>query len=162
MKHNSKNHKLNLAINHSSVVHISHNNHSIAKGDSGATQHYISTNHKQHLTSIKPTAATPILLPNNATIPISSTGFLPLSNHLSDTAQKANIVPRLHTSLISLGQLANDNCTIILTKKFLKVFKNCKCILTGYRNFSDGLWDIPLNKKIPPQMNKINVIIPKK
>ena len=42
------------------------------------------------------------------------------------------------------------------------MFKNCKCILTGYRNFSDGLWDIPLNKKIPPQTNKINVIIPKK
>ena len=155
------NHKINeLLINHSSVVQLSNLHPSIAKGDSGATQHYLSTKDSVHLSSIQPAAGTPVLLPNNTTVPITKTGFLPLSKNLSSSAQKANIVPQLHTSLISLGQLANDNCTIVLTKDNLNVFKNYRCILQGHRNHSDGLWDIPLHKHVP-QQHKLNVIIPK-
>ena len=47
------------------------------------------------------------------------------------------------------AQLADDGCLILLNNKFLKVFKNFELILHGYRNQSDGLWDIPL-----PQNNR--------
>ena len=55
------------------------------------------------------------------------------------------IIPALKSaSLISLGQLCDDNCHILLTKSHLHTIKNGKTILTGYRNPRDGLWDIPL------------------
>jgi hypothetical protein len=46
--------------------------------------------------------------------------------------------------LISIGQLCNDNCTTILDKHKIKIFKNNTCVLSGTRNTADGLWDIPI------------------
>ena len=71
---------------------------------------------------------------------------------------------------MSLGQLADDGCVIFLNKAYLKVFKNFDLILQGFRNKSDGLWDIPfpqqnLNKKnLTPIRNYdqvMNIITPK-
>ena len=46
---------------------------------------------------------------------------------------------------MSLGQLCDDNCTITLDKKQLKVFKQDQLIMQGQRSTSgDGLWDIPV------------------
>jgi hypothetical protein len=47
-------------------------------------------------------------------------------------------------SLISIGQLCDDDCVAILDKRRLQVFKNNECILIGPRNKTDGLWDIVL------------------
>jgi hypothetical protein len=49
-----------------------------------------------------------------------------------------------NSSLISIGQLCDDDCVAILDKRRLQVFKNSKCILMGPRNKTDGLWDIVL------------------
>ena len=94
-------------------------------------------------------------------------GELPIQN-LTTLGKKAYVLKDLNTSLISLGHLADDGCTIVLTKKQLQVFKNYKKIIQGFRNKTDGLWDIPLNNKIPsiintknPKLHKLNVIIPK-
>ena len=62
-------------------------------------------------------------------------------------------------SLISLGQLCDNNCDVLLQKKFLHVFKNNKKILHGVRNFTDGLWDIYLKQQ--STIPKLNVIIQK-
>ena len=55
------------------------------------------------------------------------------------------ILPGLKScNLISLGRLCNDDFLVALTKKKLYTIKNGRTVLTGYRNWSDGLWDIPL------------------
>ena len=51
----------------------------------------------------------------------------------------------LQNSLISLGQLCDDNCTVVLTKDHLLACKDDHLVLQGKRSISgDGLWDIPL------------------
>ena len=61
------------------------------------------------------------------------------------------------SSLISVSQLYDNDCDIILNKQSLKVYKENKVILKGIRNTKDRLWDIPIksigqeeNFKIPP------------
>ena len=77
-------------------------------------------------------------------------GQLPLSKHLSTTACNAIVLPNLQSSsLISLGQLCDDNCVVTLDKKNLQVKKNNKVIMNGIRNKNDGLWDIPITKTHP-------------
>lgn len=43
-----------------------------------------------------------------------------------------------------MGQLADDGCDIQLNKNTIVITKNNRKILTGTRNNTDGLWDIPL------------------
>ena len=146
----------------SSVVHNNTSSPSlIAKGDSGATHHYISPVHQHLLDSVTSSSGPSVLLPDNSTVTATTKGILPLSRSLTSKAQTAHVIPALHTSLISLGQLADDDCSILLNKRFLAVFKHFKCILTGVRNPTDGLWDIPLHQPLQPATQRMNVIIPK-
>ena len=50
-------------------------------------------------------------------------------------------------SIISLGQLCDDNCNLLLTKKELYTINNNKLMLKGDRNLIDGLWDIFIEKR---------------
>ena len=43
-----------------------------------------------------------------------------------------------------MGQLCDDGCIAVLDKKAINVYKDKKKVLTGHRNLSDGLWDVPL------------------
>ena len=140
--------KLNKLVNTyynsilSPVVPETHFTH-ILKGDSGTTNHYISPNAKDILKNIHKNDKINVTLPDSSTINSTHTGQLHLPE-LSNSAKTAHILPALQdTSLLSLGQLANDGCQILLDKKTLKVFKNFHLILEGFRNKSDGLWDIP-------------------
>ena len=68
-----------------------------------------------------------------------------MTNQLSSQAKTANILPHLQSaSLISLGQLCDDDCTVILDKYSLTATKNGQVVLTGTRNPQDGLWDVSL------------------
>ena len=109
-----------------------------------------------------------VQLPNNDVIIATATGLLDLHADLSSSVQKTHVLPRLGTALLSLGQLTDDGCLILLDKAQLKVFKNFKLLLTGTRNLSDGLWDLPLLPSAPQQyqassqiLRKSNVIIPR-
>ena len=87
------------------------------------------------LTNIKPAKKCNIILPNATAIQPSQSGQIPLSAKLSTSAKDALILPKLKSSsLISLGQLCDDNCTVILDKKKLQVFKNNEVVLEGQRN----------------------------
>ena len=48
---------------------------------------------------------------------------------------------------MSIGQLCDDGCSIVFNERNLVAIKNNKVILQGTRNYSDGLWDIPIHKK---------------
>ena len=130
----------------------------IAKGDSGASKHYWRPQDKNCLTNVQPYTAVAVTLPNSSSITSETKGQLPLSTKLSSKAKEAIVLPQLQSSsLISLGQLCDDNCNIQLNKKELKVYKNNELVMKGFRNQSDGLWDIPIvtklqddNYKMPP------------
>ena len=90
-----------------------------------------------------------VTLPNSNSIFSETKGQLPLSAKLSPKAKEAIVLPKLQSSsLISLGQLCDDNCNVHLDKKELKVYKEKELVMKGYRNPVDGLWDIPIVTKL--------------
>ena len=98
---------------------------------------------------MRDTVGPSVQLPNNNFLPSSKQGEIPLSKFLTAIGTNAMVLPGLKSSsLISLGQLCDDNCNVLLTKTHLYVIKNKKIILTGTRNINDGLWDIPIQRKI--------------
>ena len=120
-----------------------------AKGDSAASSNYWRPQDKHVLTDIETCQGPYVQLPNNEMIASNERGQIPLSNTLSKNAKNAQILPKLaSSSLISLGQLCDDDCIIMLHKKVMFAIKNNKIVLQGIRNPIDRLWDIPIHKKI--------------
>ena len=90
----------------------------IAKGNSGATSHYWRDIDRKYLTDVNISPGPTVTLPNNEKISSTEQGRLPLHSNLSSTAITAAILPGLQSSsLISLGQLCDDDCDILLNKK---------------------------------------------
>ena len=74
--------------------------------------------------------------------------------YFSERATNTKLFNDLNHSLISLGQLCDDNCTVIMTKKNLKVIKNNSLILMDTRSTTDdGLWDIPIPQNEASEKN---------
>ena len=70
----------------------------------------------------------------------------PLASSLSAHAKKSHIFDGLHSSsLISLGQLCDDDCVAILDKNEINVINGKTPTLKGQRNKTDGLWFIPIS-----------------
>ena len=95
------------------------NNHfCITKADTGASNHYWRKSDKHILKNIKNKTGPSVQLPNSEIIDSTAAGQLSLSPELSSNAQETMVLPKLTSSnLISLGQLCDDNCNIILNKK---------------------------------------------
>ena len=123
----------------------------ITKGDSAASNHYFALRDAEVLDNVHfDDPPTSVLLPDSSSIASVANGHLPLSSSLTPTSTKTTIFPNLQSSLISLGQLCDDDCTVILDKRKLRALKNNEVILEGSRSTSgDGLWDIPLPQ--PPR-----------
>ena len=100
---------------------------------------------KKCLTNLKISPGPTVTLPNNEQISSTEQGQLPLHSKLSNTALTAAVLPGLQSSsLISLGQLCDDDCDILLNKKSLFVVKDNELMMEGLRNKGDKLWDIPI------------------
>ena len=82
-----------------------------------------------------------------------------LSERFLSKAKKGMILPGLHSALlISIGQLCDDECTVVLNNKSLIAIKGDNIvqhlleekkediILNKARNPNDGLWDITVTK----------------
>ena len=96
----------------------------IAKGDSGATKHYWRPKDKDVLNDLELFQGAKVTLPNNVSIQSTEKGNIPFSAKLSASAKDASILPGLESSsLVSLGQLCDDDCEILLNKKSLFVIK---------------------------------------
>lgn len=90
----------------------------MAKGDSAATSHYWRSEDITCLKHMKPITGPRVTLPDNTTLTSDQEGQLSLNSKLSSNAQRATILSNLKSSsLISLGQLCDDNCEILLNKK---------------------------------------------
>ena len=126
------------------------------KGDSGATSHYVRPQDSQCLTNPKPYSGPSVLLPDADSISPSQQGTLTLHHNLSSHAQVGTVLPQLRSSsLLSLGQLCDDGCDVILNKTNLYAVKDKELIIQGVRNKTDGLWDIPVTKRQVQQDNFI-------
>ena len=92
----------------------------IPKADSGASRHYFCPNDAKVLHNLCSTNTGPIVhLSNNSTIQATQKGNLSLQNisTLSTAATETHVFPKLQSSsLISIGQLCDDNCMAILDK----------------------------------------------
>ena len=128
--------------------------------DSGASQHFIKSSQTDLLKNVKIVNNGPnIQLPNEETLQVSHEGQIKLFNSLPSTAQKAYILPNLtNVSLVSVGQLCDNHCTVEFNKYFCDIKHKNNLILKGTRNFMDGLYDIDLNNPIP-STTKLNYII---
>ena len=119
-------------------------NYVTAKADSGASCHCFKKSDEYVLKNVQHDNNGPtLLLPNLQTITANKKGFLPLN--LSRKATKTNIFDEKdlkNASLISLGQLCDDDCSVFLDKRKLIVYKDNKKIIHGSRNYSDGLWNV--------------------
>ena len=115
-----------LSCHHSSNLNLPQSSlkYSIAKGDSGASNHYFCTKSSNTLLDVCPDPYGPtVTLPNNETIRATHQGHLPFATHLSPQATKTSLFPNLHNNLISVGQLCDDGCTVTFTKSTMKVAK---------------------------------------
>ena len=93
-------------------------------------------------------------LPDNTKIRASWQGTLPLNPALLTTAL---IYPHLQNEyILSIGQLYNEGCIEIFDKIYLSILKYNKIILKGTMNLTDGLWDVPFQRK---SIQSINCII---
>ena len=151
-KYNSLN-KINVTVHSLPKASIipTQNNHSLyAKADSGASTHSIRIAERALLKNIRKLTNGPSCkLPDGNTIKPEEQGELNSSSCLSKIAKRAYVHPALKSSsLISIGQLCDDGCVVIFDKDKINVLKNKKIIMSGNRNVTDGLWDIPLHQPI--------------
>ena len=146
----------------------------IAKGDSGASNHYFALHDADAPIHQQPSKGTVVTLPDSKSLSSNVQAELPLSSNLSPTAKQVELFPHLNHNLISLGQLCDDKCVVLLDKDKLLALKMQKITikggtvkLEGKRSTSgDKLWDIPIPQKartnVPvPSPRSMNVIIRK-
>ena len=74
----------------------------IAKGDSGASRHYIQPEDSTILTNVQPYKGPSVRLPDNSAIEPSNSGTLPLSSTLSTQAKQATVFPKLKKHVLDL------------------------------------------------------------
>ena len=121
----------------------------ILKADTGASKHFASNRYRDFLQNLKPTYDSfPAILPNNSRITSSHVGNLPLSKEISPQGSSTLVYPKItNESLLSIGQLFDDDCLAFFSKKHVLITKNDKLIFKGYWNVHDRLWDVPLSSK---------------
>ena len=109
-------------------------------------------------------------LPDGATLTANAQGHLPCTTNLPSSATLAHVFTGLHTtSIISLGQFCDHSCKVVLDKNNGFVVKDNQIIITGMRNTTDGLWDIPISQHTPiptqipssQRIHHMNVILTK-
>ena len=96
----------------------------IAKVDSGTFRHCFTMKDRHALENpIQHIKHGPqVYLPNGTHVSATEAGNLPLHPALTSQATKAHVFPALiSSSLISIGQLCDDNCTTVLNKNELKI-----------------------------------------
>ena len=120
--------------------------------DSGASGHYLRPADIKVAQDIQAALGPTVTLPNLQTVTATKKAKLPLSPSLSSEAQTAHILPSLQTAtLLSVGQLCDNNCDVIFRKEKVhvlpasddieKIISKTPSILQGDRNYRNNLWD---------------------
>jgi hypothetical protein len=121
--------------------------HDTAILDSGCTSIFLSATAP---CSNKQVAHIPLSvnMPNGTTIQSSHTCDLLLAD-LPTQSWKAHILPGLvHNSLISVGQLCDNGCSVTFTQEQVTVSKNGKFVMYGSRDPRSRLWIVDLKHRL--------------
>jgi hypothetical protein len=95
-------------------------------------------------------------MPNGTTIQSSHTCDLLLTD-IPPQARKAHILPGLvHNSLISVGQLCDNRCSVTFTQEQVTVSKNGKCVMHGIRDPRSRLWRVELKQRFETNQVQCN------
>ena len=117
--------KIKQNLNTLSIVPLLTSNPVIAKADSGASNHYWRPQDTHCLTNLRQYSGPSVILPDADTLSPSQQGTIDISPGLSSLAQTATVLPNLRSSsLISLGQICDSDCTIIMNNKKLYAAKS--------------------------------------
>jgi hypothetical protein len=93
---------------------------------------------------------------NGTTMQSSHTCDLLLTD-LPPQARNAHILPGLvHDSLILVGQLCDNVCSITFTQEQVMVSKNGKCVMYGSRDPRSRLWRVDLKQKFETNQVQCN------
>jgi hypothetical protein len=123
--------------------------------DSGCTSNFLSASAP---CSDKQAAQVPLNMnmPNGTTIQSSHTCNLFLTN-LPHQARQAHILSGLvHNSLISVGQLCDNECSVTFTQDQVTVSRNEKDVMYGSRDPKLRLWRVNLKYKINTKVAQCN------
>jgi hypothetical protein len=95
-------------------------------------------------------------MPNGTTIQSSHTCNLLLTD-LPQQARKAHILPGLvHNTLISVGQLCDNECSVTFTQDQVMVSKNGKNVMYRSRDPKSRLWRVNLKQKVESEIVQCN------
>jgi hypothetical protein len=93
---------------------------------------------------------------NGDIIETTKRAIIPLTPELSASAKTGHIFNHLKSgSLISIGQLCDDDCVALFTTYDVKLYKNGQVIIVGTRDNANGLWTIPLAPKSAPSLPQL-------
>jgi hypothetical protein len=123
--------------------------------DSGCTSNFLSA---AAPCSDKQAAHVPLNVntPNGTTIQSSHTCNL-LLTELPPQSRQARILPGLlPNSLISVGQLCDNGCSVTFTQDQVTVSKNKKCVMYGSQDPKSRLWRVDLKQKFEKQEVQCN------
>jgi hypothetical protein len=102
--------------------------------DSGATGTFLASADVQHLHHPLPISNGPhVLSASSDVMSFALYGILPLSPHLSTTAQSAFVLDGLRNqTLVSLAHLCDDDCVAIFTRFGVQILKHNTFLITGF------------------------------
>ena len=97
----------------------------LAKGDSGASDHYFRPEDQHCLSDLRAVKSPPIMLPDHTTLQGSEMGTLPFDPGISQKACEGKVLPGLKSSsLISIGKLCDDGCKVLFDDERMYAIKN--------------------------------------
>jgi hypothetical protein len=133
-----------------------HNANHTAIADTGATGHYLDAAAEPHCINIEPTTEGPsVQVANGQNIETTKRATVPLAKELSSKAKEGHIFDGLKSgSLLSIGQLCDDDCVALFTKYDVKIYKQGQIIIVGERDPNNGLWTLPIAPK--PTIHRAN------
>jgi hypothetical protein len=95
-------------------------------------------------------------MPNGTTIQSSHICNLLLTD-LPHQARQAHILPGLvHNSLISVGQLCDNECSVTFTHDQVTISRNGKNVMYGSRDLKSRLWRVNLKQKMNTKIAQCN------
>ena len=123
------------------------NSANLVIADSGSTDTLIRKSESNILKNITPHTGLTVKLPNGELIKSCAIGDLPISpsgDTISAYVFSDNI---LQHSLLSLSDLCNSGCTVVLTNTDIKINKGTNIIMHGTKQEHDKLWHIELDSR---------------
>ena len=132
--------------------------------DTGASENYIDSNTPANNKIINNNPLQ-VKLPNGEVLHSTHTALLHLPG-IKEEATQAHIIPNLkNTSLLSIGQLCNNDYLAVFDKSAMKIYddhnlrkilENYHPVLEGERNGSNGLWEVKIGNQ--PKSTHLNVL----